>query len=491
MTVFTSKNQGCVKSRPYNLIFIAALCTFAVIVFAQDKVHRSFSWTLEEKNDPILQVKNQSDQTIRVEIRLLLTDESFRYPEDLEVPSGESRFLRIREVLDRLSRRYEQVGAASSGTLQTQFVGDPEEVQITMVNLHPKLGITSEKSGGQSPPVIRSLDPTSGSPSGGTRVTITGENFGQSTIVKFGGISAMRNLQSSDELVAIAPPHSPAVVDVEVSNGKSGSGLRRAFTYAADNPSITRVEPDVGPVSGGDTISILGHNFESGAKVNWAGRFVLARFVNPQELTLVVPPGRRGPVDIEVVNPDGRHFVLENAFVYGGAPRVTSIRPTSGSAHGGYIVTVYGENFDPGCTVLFNGNYAETTFINPNTLAAFVPSSDENGPVDVSVSTEYGEIGTLRDAFLYNEPPIITSVTAVPNPIVRNTTTTITVEADDPEAGPLEYEYRIAQGTGRITGQGRTAVFNSPNVIGIAVIQVTVYDQHRAKAQQNLEIHVE
>jgi hypothetical protein len=86
---------------------------------------------------------------------------------------------------------------------------------------------------------------------------------------------------------------------------------------------------------------------------------------------------------------------------------------------------------------------------------------------------------------------VIVSVTAFPNPIVRNTTTTITVDADDPEAGALDYEYRVAQGRGTITGQGRTAVYTSPNVTGIAVIQVTVYDQHRAKAQQNLEIYVE
>jgi hypothetical protein len=131
-----------------------------------------------------------------------------------------------------------------------------------------------------------------------------------------------------------------------------------------------------------------------------------------------------------------------------------------------------------------------TTFINPRALAAIVPQG-ESGNVDVSVSTEEGETGTLESGFLYNRAPVILSVGVYPNPIVRNTNTTITVDADDPEAGPLEYEYRVAKGLGRISGQGRSAVYYSPNVIGLAVIQVTVYDQYRAKAQENLEIIVE
>jgi hypothetical protein len=459
------------------------------IVFAQENIRRNFSWTLDGKNDPILQVKNESDKAVTVQIRLIFEDDIYRYPVDLEVLSGESGFLRIREALERLGRRYRELLQMTSGTVQIQLAGDSEQIDASIVNLNPKMGVTGAKSPGPGAPVIQSIEPNTGSPSGGTVVTIAGENFSEATTIKFGGVPAMRNLQSSDVLIAVTPPHSPGAVDVEISNGKSRSGLRKAFTYTSANPVIVRVDPDSGPVTGG-AVSIRGRNFQQGAKVMWDGRPLTARFVSEQELSVMAPSHPRGTITVEVMNPDGSQFQLEDAFRYAGVPRVISVQPQMGSPDGGYTVTISGDNFDPGCSVLFGGNYGETTFVNPRVLAAIVPNGN-NGLVDVSVTTEEGESDTLPNAFLYNDPPQIISMTAAPNPIVRNTTTTITVEADDPEAGGLEYEYRVARGTGSITGQGRTAVYKSPNTTGIAVIQVTVYDEHRAKAQQNLEIYVE
>ncbi|MGH9856981.1 MAG: IPT/TIG domain-containing protein, partial [Acidobacteriota bacterium] len=295
---------------------------------------------------------------------------------------------------------------------------------------------------------------------------------------------------SSEALIAIAPAHSSGSVDIEVSNGRTRSGLRNAFTYEPAGPLIMRLDPDAAEPAGGNPVRIRGRNFQPGARVIWDRRTIPGRVINADEIAVTAPPGIRGLIAVEVVNPDGNRFVLEDAFRYSGGPRVLSVQPRMGSVEGGYTVTVAGENFDPGCSVLFNGNYGETTYINPRALAAVVPPGD-SGAIDVSVSTEEGETHTLQSAFLYNEPPVILSISAYPNPIVRNTTTTITVEANDPEAGVLDYEYRVAQGPGNITGQGRQAIFSSANITGIVVIQVTVYDQDRARTQQNLEIYVE
>jgi hypothetical protein len=469
-------------------IFIFFL--FASLLFAQDKIRRNFSWSLEGGNDPILQVKNESDDKITIEVRVIFGDDSYRYPEDLEVPSAESRFLRIGEIIQSIAKRYPDLKSVSTGTLQIQFTGENDSVRTTIINLNPKLGLTSEKADSSSVPRIVSIQPENGSPTGGTIVKILGDHFSDSTAVRFGGVVAMRTMQSTGILIAVAPPHPTGSVDVEVANGKSSARLRRAFHYQQDSPTIQKLDPDFGPSIGGVRVSIRGHNFQPGAKILWEGRAIPARFISGEELMITAPAGQRGSVNVEIVNPDDTRFVLEDAFHYQGAPRVLSIQPRMGGPAGGYTVTISGENFEPGCSVLFGTQYAQTTFINPGTLAAVVPSGDA-GITDVSVSTQHGETDTLESAFLYNDPPVIYSVTAVPNPIVRNTTTTITVEADDPEAGPLDFEYRIAQGAGSITGQGKTAVYNSPNIVQTTVIQITVYDEHRAKAQHNLEIRVE
>ena len=65
---------------------------------------------------------------------------------------------------------------------------------------------------------------------------------------------------------------------------------------------------------------------------------------------------------------------------------------------------------------------------------------------------------------------------ATPNPIVRMTQSHIVVDAGDPEIGPLQYEFRVAQGPegGYVIQQGNEAIYNSPNNLGLAIIQVTV-----------------
>src|SRR5687768_9289448 len=113
-------------NRKRIIIFVSIyLCiqVFSPGAYAQERTRKNFSWTFENKNDPILQVKNESDDALIVEVRLLFEDESYRYPEDLEVPPGESRFLRIREAVERLSRRYNDLRQVSSGNVQIQFAG--------------------------------------------------------------------------------------------------------------------------------------------------------------------------------------------------------------------------------------------------------------------------------------------------------------------------------------------------------------------------------
>ena len=46
-----------------------------------------------------------------------------------------------------------------------------------------------------------------------------------------------------------------------------------------------------------------------------------SRFQSAEVLNVVVPPGRAGSIQIEVSNPDGKNFVLPDAFQYHGAFR--------------------------------------------------------------------------------------------------------------------------------------------------------------------------
>jgi len=485
-------NASKTRLAPPSFLLFVSLCLCGFL-FSAGLIKRNFSWTSEGNNDSILQITNEGEKTRKIAARLIFGDNSYRYPGNLEIPSGESRFLRVREILKEIGSRYPDVIDEVSGLVQVEYDGEESDLQIRMIHLNPRSGLTSEKDSDQKgAPLIRSIDPKAGDPMGGTIVTIAGENFSESSSVRFGGVPALRSRQSEDALVAVAPAHSEGPVDVEVLNGKRRARLKSAFRYESQAPFLLELDPENGPSRGGTRINIRGRNFKNGATLRWNGAQLAAKFASGEVLLAVTPPGRSGSVSLEVVNPDGKSIVLPNAFRYKGSPQVTSLSPRMGSPEGGYTVTISGNDFEEGSSVLFGSQYAQTTFVNPNTLAAIAPGG-ENGSIDVTVTDKEGERDTLTGGFLYNDPPKILSMTAYPNPIVRNTNSIITVKAADPEAGLLNYEYRVAQGPSGavVLGQNEQATFTSPNTTGTAVIQVTVYDEHRAKTQGTLEIKVE
>ena len=106
----------------------------------------------------------------------------------------------------------------------------------------------------------------------------------------------------------------------------------------------------------------------------------------------------------------------ETAIVVIGAPMITQISPTSGSADGGTVVTITGTNFTNATAVNF-GTTAATTFsvVNPTTITATSPQHDI-GAVDVTVTTPQGKSQTSSaDTFTYvapsAAPPQVTGVT--------------------------------------------------------------------------------
>jgi hypothetical protein len=88
------------------------------------------------------------------------------------------------------------------------------------------------------PPAVKiiSISPTTGPPTGGTVVKITGRNFGPDAAVTFDGTVAATTFVSPTELTAVAPAHAAGAVTLFVtSGGQVAAGPR--FTYAIRPPS--------------------------------------------------------------------------------------------------------------------------------------------------------------------------------------------------------------------------------------------------------------
>jgi hypothetical protein len=235
-------------------------------------------------------------------------------------------------------------------------------------------------------PVVTGVDPDRGPETGGTEVTITGEGLADTTGVSFGGVPAASfEVLDDTTVVAVTPGHAPGVVDVVLSNaaGPSGPG---AFEFYAVT-SVDGVEPGLGPVEGGTSVTVTGSCFTGATAVLFGGvdaqSFVV---VSDTEITAVAPAGAVGAVDVTVVGAgECGEATLADGFEYTDRPIVASIAPDRGPVEGGTLVTITGEGLGSTTAVTFDGiEGTGLTVVSDTEISVFSPAHPE-GVVDLVV----------------------------------------------------------------------------------------------------------
>jgi hypothetical protein len=121
--------------------------------------------------------------------------------------------------------------------------------------------------------------------------------------------------------------------------------LVNAFEYKSA-PVVTSISPGVGSITGGDSITITGSNFDTDAVLTIGG--IPANnvvVVNSQTITATTPVNLAQYADIKVLNHEGQSATLGRSYLY----RVTnatisSAAPTQGPIAGGASVTFTGSN---------------------------------------------------------------------------------------------------------------------------------------------------
>jgi len=153
------------------------------------------------------------------------------------------------------------------------------------------------------PPVITSLSPDSGAPSGGTQVTITGEHFDDVIDVRFGLTPAYVFMSASDQLRVFAPAGTVGPVDVVVTTA-AGTSDPAVFTYVAPPalPVVESVSPGEGPIEGGTEVTITGSNFTGITAVTFGGiQSNDWEVLSSTMIRAVSPPGEEDNVLLHVV----------------------------------------------------------------------------------------------------------------------------------------------------------------------------------------------
>jgi hypothetical protein len=159
-------------------------------------------------------------------------------------------------------------------------------------------------------------------------------------------------------------------------------------------PTVSSVTPSTGPLSGGNTITITGTNFDGTAQVSIGGVPSTNFTVNSStSMTATVPAGTAvGPVSVIVTTAAGSN-PNNLLYTYVSAPVFTSISPASGPIAGGTKVTITGVSFTGTTSVTFAGVNAQSfTVVNDTTIIAVSPVAFESGLAQVDVTTPGGVV---------------------------------------------------------------------------------------------------
>ena len=270
-------------------------------------------------------------------------------------------------------------------------------------------------------PTVTAVNPTSGPIAGGTDVTVTGTNFAGGAAVTFGGSPAASVVVvSSTSITCVTPAHAVGKVDVVVRNADAQTGtLVGGFEYvtAGSGPTVTKVEPNVGPTAGGTTVTITGTNFTGVTAVNFGTIAATSfAFVSATQITAVSPAQAAGIVHVTVTTPSGTSPTgTADQFTYQARPVVTNLNPNLGPSGGGTAVTITGTGFTGATAVLFGTVPAASFSVGGATQISATSPAQPSGAVHVTVTTPYGtSITTEADVFTY-QPCTLTCDATVPS----------------------------------------------------------------------------
>ena len=185
-------------------------------------------------------------------------------------------------------------------------------------------------------PTVSAVEPDRGPLAGGTRVILTGSGLGRPGAVTFGGRLGTDLVASADgTTVTVTAPAGvrPGPVDVAVQLAGRDAAAPDAYTYFDDGtrPTLSGLEPDRGPTSGGTVVTLQGSGLAGATSVRFgdaAGR-ELAVSPDGTRITVTTPAGPAGAAPVTVTFASGAEVLGTRAFTYQAAGQVAEATGSS------------------------------------------------------------------------------------------------------------------------------------------------------------------
>jgi hypothetical protein len=272
----------------------------------------------------------------------------------------------------------------------------------------------------RTPPELSSLNPDTGPTSGGTTVTLDGDNLTEVTAVYFGGDVITYTIDGWTRITVTTPSHAAGSVTVWVTSPYGGSN-DLSFDYTVPPAVLTSITPDTGPSTGGTTVTLHGAHLDSVTSVWFGGSRATFIVTSPTTIVATSPAGTGGStVTVTVTSPDGSSGTARFHYSYP-VPFLTYLTPDTGPSTGGTTVTLYGAHLTYVTAVHFGAASVTFTITSPTTITATSPPGTAGTTVSVTVTSPGGP--SNGDEFHYDYPlPHLTYITPETGPATGGTT---------------------------------------------------------------------
>ncbi|MGO9319697.1 MAG: IPT/TIG domain-containing protein [Solirubrobacteraceae bacterium] len=242
--------------------------------------------------------------------------------------------------------------------------------------------------------------------------------------------------------------------------------------YASDPPpTVTTVEPNVGPATGGTRVRIRGANFTAATAVKFGATEATSFTVKTATLITARSPAGAGTEYVTVTTPQGTSATGPiDQFSY--LPAVSAVSPISGPVGGKTTVAITGVGFTGATAVEFGSIEASAFTVDSPTSITAVSPAEAVGKVHVRVANPHGAGPTATRA-TFQFTPTVTSVSPNTGPEAGGTHVSVTGTGFAVGTAATDLKFGGAPGTSVNCTTTTECTVISPPHQAVATVHVT------------------